>query len=258
MGGLVEDLLLLAELDRGRPLLAEPVGLHRICADVVDDNNAFDHEHTLTMAPGPRGRRARRPRAPDPGRPQPRAQRAGPYATRNECPRHGAGRTRHGRAPGQRQRPGHGPGHRPPASSIASTARIPAVRDPAPDWAWPLSGPSPSRWVARRRWSRPVPAGAPPCWSVSPWRPLRRARRSRRPRRPYRRCAEPPGTRDSRTEENLTSVSAASASGSESATTPAPARRVRVRSSVCRSALRMPIIHSPSPCASTHPTGPAQ
>ncbi len=52
MGGLVEDLLLLAELDRGRPLLAQPVGLHRICSDVVDDNNAFDHEHTLTMVPG--------------------------------------------------------------------------------------------------------------------------------------------------------------------------------------------------------------
>ncbi len=52
MGGLVEDLLLLAELDRGRPLLAEPVGLHRICADVVEDSNAFDHEHTLTMGPG--------------------------------------------------------------------------------------------------------------------------------------------------------------------------------------------------------------
>jgi len=53
MGGLVEDLLLLAELDRGRPLLAEPVGLHRICADVVDDSNAFDHDHMLTMVPGP-------------------------------------------------------------------------------------------------------------------------------------------------------------------------------------------------------------
>jgi two-component system, OmpR family, sensor kinase len=52
MGGLVEDLLLLAELDRGRPLLAEPVGLHRICADVVHDSNAADHGHTLTMAPG--------------------------------------------------------------------------------------------------------------------------------------------------------------------------------------------------------------
>jgi two-component system OmpR family sensor kinase len=52
MGGLVEDLLLLAELDRGRPLRAEPVELRRICADVVDDNNASGHDHTLSMAPG--------------------------------------------------------------------------------------------------------------------------------------------------------------------------------------------------------------
>jgi two-component system OmpR family sensor kinase len=52
MGGLVEDLLLLAELDRGRPVLMDPVELHRICADVVDDTNASDHAHELTMAPG--------------------------------------------------------------------------------------------------------------------------------------------------------------------------------------------------------------
>jgi two-component system OmpR family sensor kinase len=52
MGGLVEDLLLLAELDRGRPLRTDPVGLHRICADVVDDCNASDHSHQLMMAPG--------------------------------------------------------------------------------------------------------------------------------------------------------------------------------------------------------------
>jgi two-component system, OmpR family, sensor kinase len=52
MGGLVEDLLLLAELDRGRPVRTDPVGLHRICADVVDDSNASDHAHELTMAPG--------------------------------------------------------------------------------------------------------------------------------------------------------------------------------------------------------------
>jgi two-component system, OmpR family, sensor kinase len=52
MGGLVEDLLLLAELDRGRPLRAEPVGLQQICADVVADSNAYDHEHMLIMAPG--------------------------------------------------------------------------------------------------------------------------------------------------------------------------------------------------------------
>ena len=52
MGGLVEDLLLLAELDRGRPLRAEPVDLHRICADAVGDSNAVPHAHHLTLAPG--------------------------------------------------------------------------------------------------------------------------------------------------------------------------------------------------------------
>ena len=52
MGGLVEDLLLLAELDRGRPLRTDPVDLHRICANVVEDSNASDHAHELTMAPG--------------------------------------------------------------------------------------------------------------------------------------------------------------------------------------------------------------
>ncbi len=53
MGGLVEDLLLLAELDRGRPLRAEPVDLHRICVDAVDDSNAVEHGHNLSIAPGP-------------------------------------------------------------------------------------------------------------------------------------------------------------------------------------------------------------
>jgi two-component system OmpR family sensor kinase len=53
MGGLVEDLLLLAELDRGRPLRAEPVDLHRICTDAVDDSNAVPHGHELSLQPGP-------------------------------------------------------------------------------------------------------------------------------------------------------------------------------------------------------------
>jgi two-component system OmpR family sensor kinase len=52
MGGLVEDLLLLAELDRGRPLRTEPVDLRQICSNVVDDSNAFDHGHILTLVPG--------------------------------------------------------------------------------------------------------------------------------------------------------------------------------------------------------------
>jgi two-component system, OmpR family, sensor kinase len=52
MGGLVEDLLLLAELDQGRPLLAEPVDLRRICADAVGDSNAVPHGHRLRLEPG--------------------------------------------------------------------------------------------------------------------------------------------------------------------------------------------------------------
>ena len=52
MGGLVEDLLLLAELDRGRPLHAQPVDLQRVCADVVGDTNAVAHGHLLTLTPG--------------------------------------------------------------------------------------------------------------------------------------------------------------------------------------------------------------
>jgi len=53
MGGLVEDLLLLAELDRGRPLRAEPVDLQRICTDAVGDSNAMAHGHHLALEPGP-------------------------------------------------------------------------------------------------------------------------------------------------------------------------------------------------------------
>ena len=52
MGGLVEDLLLLAELDRGRPLRAERVDLQRICTDAVDDSNAVAHGHHLRLQPG--------------------------------------------------------------------------------------------------------------------------------------------------------------------------------------------------------------
>jgi two-component system OmpR family sensor kinase len=53
MGGLVEDLLLLAELDRGRPLRSEPVDLHRVCTNAVDDSNTVPHDHHLVLEPGP-------------------------------------------------------------------------------------------------------------------------------------------------------------------------------------------------------------
>lgn len=52
MGGLVEDLLLLAELDRGRALRHEPVDLQRISADAVGDSNAVPHDHALALVAG--------------------------------------------------------------------------------------------------------------------------------------------------------------------------------------------------------------
>jgi two-component system OmpR family sensor kinase len=52
MGGLVEDLLLLAELDQGRPLKSEAVDLQRLCADAVGDSNAVAHGHDLQLERG--------------------------------------------------------------------------------------------------------------------------------------------------------------------------------------------------------------
>ena len=52
MGGLVEDLLLLAELDQGRPLKSEAVDLQRVCVDAVGDSNAVPHAHDLALEPG--------------------------------------------------------------------------------------------------------------------------------------------------------------------------------------------------------------
>jgi two-component system OmpR family sensor kinase len=52
MGGIVEDLLLLAELDQGRPLKSEAVDLERICADAVGDSKAVAHGHDLELEHG--------------------------------------------------------------------------------------------------------------------------------------------------------------------------------------------------------------
>ena len=55
MTNLVEDLLLLARLDSGRPLEREPVDLSRLCADVVSDAHAAGPEHRwkLDLPPDP-------------------------------------------------------------------------------------------------------------------------------------------------------------------------------------------------------------
>jgi two-component system, OmpR family, sensor kinase len=54
MSGLVDDLLLLARLDQGRPLGAGPVELRRIVRDAVDDARTAEPDRPLTLvAPSP-------------------------------------------------------------------------------------------------------------------------------------------------------------------------------------------------------------
>jgi two-component system, OmpR family, sensor kinase len=50
MNDLVEDLLLLANLDEGRPLAREPVDLADVLADAADDGRAIQPERTITTA----------------------------------------------------------------------------------------------------------------------------------------------------------------------------------------------------------------
>ena len=256
MGGLVEDLLLLAELDRGRPLRTDPVDLHRICANVVEDSNASDHAHDLTMAPGrevvvlgdaerltqvahnlvrnalahtPPGSRVTVSAHPERGMGVIRVSDNGPgidpaMAARvfDRFSRGNPGRT--------------GPG------SGLGLAIVRAIAEALGGSAEVTSSTAGGASVVVRIPLAPAAVRRAVCGGATA----------------QRRCAEPPGTKDSRTDVSLTSVSAASASGSESATTPAPARKVTVRPSGWRRALRMPIIHSPSPLASAQPTGPAQ
>jgi two-component system, OmpR family, sensor kinase len=49
MGGLVDDLLLLARLDQGRPLERTPVDLVAVAADAVDDARAVDPGRPITL-----------------------------------------------------------------------------------------------------------------------------------------------------------------------------------------------------------------
>ena len=50
MGVLVDDLLLLARLDQGRPLEREPVDLARIARDAVDDARAANPHRNVTLS----------------------------------------------------------------------------------------------------------------------------------------------------------------------------------------------------------------
>ncbi len=49
MGELVDDMLLLARLDQGRPLDAEPVDLAALARDSVADARAVEPERPITL-----------------------------------------------------------------------------------------------------------------------------------------------------------------------------------------------------------------
>ena len=53
MGALVDDLLLLARLDQGRPVRHDPVDLSRIANDAVADARALEPARTITASIDP-------------------------------------------------------------------------------------------------------------------------------------------------------------------------------------------------------------
>ena len=83
MGSLVDDMLLLARLDQGRPLERQPVDLTRITRDAVDDARAVAPDRPIDYSPERRGLRARRRGPPAPGARQPAAEREPPHAARH-------------------------------------------------------------------------------------------------------------------------------------------------------------------------------
>jgi len=54
MGVLVDDLLLLARIDQGRPLERAPVDLARVAADAVDDAQAVDPDRPISLDSPPK------------------------------------------------------------------------------------------------------------------------------------------------------------------------------------------------------------
>ena len=183
MGGLVEDLLLLAELDRGRPLRAEPVDLHRICADAVGDSNAVRARPPADAGAG--RRRSWCWATASAWRRWPTTSCATRWPTRRRGPRCGVD----GRRPGA-----HGvhPGGRRRAGDPARRGR-PRLRPLLPGRPVPLGGGDGAgaghraghrRGAARDgRGRRPTPraAGATPAWSASRWPPPTSRRPTARP-----------------------------------------------------------------------------
>ena len=167
MGGLVQDLLLLARLDDQRPMQFAPVDLTVLVADAAAGRprprpDQDGHRPRPRRRPGA-DRGAGRRRAAAPGAHQPGRQRRQPHPRRH----------RRSRSPSAARRPAAprsrcattGPAStrpRPAGCSSASTAPTPparAARAAAAAWAWP-SWPRSSRRTAARSGSRRPPAEA--------------------------------------------------------------------------------------------------
>ena len=272
MGGLVEDLLLLAELDRGRPLRAEPVDLHRICTDAVDDSNAVPHAHDLTLAARPRRswwsattsawprwrttwcatRMAHTPPGHRVVVSTGVAQSMGYIKVTDNGPGIPPGRGRPGLRPLLPGRPvALGLGHRTRAGDRAGHRRG-AARDGRGGGRRRRAGPA--LW-SRSRWPRPM---APESGLLAGCSRNRLPLRKRRCRPAHRSCTDAPGSTASRTVASLTfGLGRLGLGVGVGHDAPAGPQRER-RPSASSWALRMPIIHSPSPSAPTQPTGPAQ
>ena len=207
MGGLVDDLLLLARLDQGRPLERVPVDLARLAADAVADARAVDPDRPAHA----RDRRRGRPPAGDLGD-EARLRQVAANLLANAARPHAAGTPVHVRVLAERRpRPARG-ARRGPRAGAGAADRVferffradpPAAGPPAaPAWACPSWPPSPRPTAAGPAWSR-APAPGRGSWSRCPWGPRIRPRpppgRSRRRRRRGGRRAAATSTMESST-----------------------------------------------------------
>ncbi len=123
MSSLVEDLLLLARLDAGRPLEEAPVDVSMLVINAVSDAHAASPGHRVGPRPASRaGRGDGRQRPAAPGRGQPARQRADPHSRRHPGDDVGAAGGRVGAGRGPRRRAGCAGARCSPTSSSDSPA----------------------------------------------------------------------------------------------------------------------------------------
>ena len=203
MGLLVDDLLLLARLDQGRPLERDAVDLCKVVGDAVHAVRTTDSGRVVTLEMRRSGDGARRCRSPATDRGQHPAQRHGAHPPGHTRARAGrAGRAERRGAGGRRGSRGSTPSRR-PGSSIASivAARLVPAKVPA--------------WDCRSWLPRPGPmAGAPvstpprvpaPCsaWRSLPGTPRPQGHARHRRRRRRLPTSAPPGTSTGGGDEHL-------------------------------------------------------